>query len=38
MLELHRETSSLEEVFQRVTTGLDAPGAVGAEDLPTEAG
>ena len=26
MLELHRETSSLEEVFQRVTTGLDVAG------------
>jgi ABC-2 type transport system ATP-binding protein len=38
MLELHRETSSLEEVFQRVTTGLDAPGTLGAEDMPTEAG
>jgi len=38
MLELHRETSSLEEVFQRVTTGLDAPGMLAVEDLPTEAG
>jgi len=38
MLELHRESSSLEEVFQRVTTGLGAPGALQAEDLPTEAG
>ena len=38
LLELHRETSSLEEVFQRVTTGLDAPGALQVEDLPTEAG
>jgi ABC-2 type transport system ATP-binding protein len=38
LLELHRETSSLEEVFQRVTTGLDAPGTLQVEDLPTEAG
>lgn len=38
MLELHRETSSLEEVFQRVTTGLGAPGTLADEDLPTEMG
>ena len=38
LLELHRETSSLEEVFQRVTTGLGVPGALQVEDLPTEAG
>jgi len=38
MLELHRESSSLEEVFQRVTTGLSAPRALQNEDLPTEAG
>ncbi len=37
LLELHRESSSLEEVFQRVTTGLGDPGALGVEDQPTEA-
>ncbi|MFH1468504.1 MAG: ATP-binding cassette domain-containing protein [Pseudomonadota bacterium] len=37
LLELHRETSSLEEVFQRVTTGLGEVGALGDEDAETEA-
>ncbi len=37
LIELHRESSSLEEVFQRVTTGLDEPGALLSEDQPTEA-
>jgi len=36
LLELHRETSSLEEVFQRVTTGLSARD-LPTEDAPTEA-
>ncbi len=38
MLELHRETSSLEEVFQRVTTGLDAASVLTVEEAPVAAG
>jgi ABC-2 type transport system ATP-binding protein len=38
LLELHRETSSLEEVFQRVTTTLGEAGALSEEDVETEAG
>jgi ABC-2 type transport system ATP-binding protein len=38
LLELHRETSSLEEVFQRVTAGLDGPGASQPDGRPSEEG